>query len=189
MASFDKASPDASDDPGVVPKVASSSAAALHMEGMDRLQQRDYDGAVEALARSLEINPTHARTHWALGAAYHARSQHAVAIECYRDAVRHAPTFADAHWDLGVALGEQVGAGARGAEDDEAKACLREALRLDPHFLTSRHPRFKETPHILLIPDSADDAAAAFAAAVTVQGGDGSDGGASAASADGGATH
>ena len=82
--------------------------------------------AEAAYRQIVTIDPTHADSHYNLGAALNALGRPAEAEASCREALRHQPNFPRAHISLGAAL-YALGRPA------EAEASCREALRLQPN--------------------------------------------------------
>ena len=88
-------------------------------------------GAVEHLARALQIDPGDPTAHDDLGSAYLARQDFANAEHEFRETVRLSPRAAEAHNNLGIAL-------ASAGRLDEAVREFEIALRIDSRFDQAR---------------------------------------------------
>lgn len=87
-----------------VPAFASS--LGLHgwfEEGLDHLEARRYDQAIDAFSRSIKINPKLAVAYNNRGIARRAKGQLQMAIDDYTKAVEIAPEFSDAYNNRGTA--------------------------------------------------------------------------------------
>jgi serine/threonine-protein kinase len=85
----------------------------------------DYDGAIAAFTRALEVNRNHPLLHCNLGNAYSHKGEYDRAIRAYREAIRRRPDFVDAHYNLAITLGLQ-------GSLDEAIAAYRKTVELAP---------------------------------------------------------
>lgn len=143
------------------PPSASSDAAALVREGLERQQAARYQEAERCFYRALALEPASAEIQLLLGDLFRALGRKEAAQQCCIEAVRLAPEAAQAHNNLGNAcldLGELdaaiaayrraiqldgalpeahfnlAGALVRSGERADALASYREAARLRPEF-------------------------------------------------------
>ena len=90
----------------------------------------DVPLAVTHLSRAVQLDPLHAKVHWALGHAHGLLGHHGAAEAEYNRAIALNPTYIDAHWRLAQLLDVQMQAPAR------AKAAYLQVVSLDPrHFM------------------------------------------------------
>ena len=94
-------------------------------QGMDFFRTGDYEEAVVAFRRAIEIAPDHAPAYVSLGSAYMRLDRLAEAAGTFRRAVEIAPDDASAYVGLGQTLKLQ-------SNPDEAIEQLERALELDP---------------------------------------------------------
>jgi protein O-mannosyl-transferase len=94
--------------------------------GLLLLEDGRAEEAERYLAEAARLAPRDAVVLNNLGCAFDRLDKPQEAVRWHRQAATLGPRYAQAHYDLGMALLRQAGAG------DEAVACLRQALRLDP---------------------------------------------------------
>jgi tetratricopeptide (TPR) repeat protein len=85
----------------------------FHAEGLERHEQGDLQGAVEAYTRSLQINPRHSDSYYNRGVAYHALGLPEDAIADYSQAIALNARDEDAFYNRALArydLGDIPGA-------------------------------------------------------------------------------
>ncbi len=107
------------------------SAQAYETRGIEALNREDWDGAVEAFRRGLEIEPADAELRHRLGTALYLRGDLATARAELERAAAEAPELPQAHYSLGVLLQE---AGRHG----EAAARFAAALRARSAYTEAR---------------------------------------------------
>ncbi|HEY6066929.1 MAG TPA: tetratricopeptide repeat protein [Thermoanaerobaculia bacterium] len=103
---------------------SSASVDSWYQLGCD-LEETDPEGASEAYARALELDPEHADAHVNLGRLLHEKGDAAGAETHYRSALAARPADATAAFNMGVAL-EDLG------RDLEAIDAYEKAVALDP---------------------------------------------------------
>ena len=103
---------------------ASASAGSWYARGCD-LEETDPEGAREAYARTLELDPGHTDAHVNLGRLLHEAGDAAGAEAHYRSALAARPEDATAAFNMGVAL-EDLG------RDLEAIDAYEKTVGLDP---------------------------------------------------------
>jgi tetratricopeptide (TPR) repeat protein len=103
---------------------ASLSADAWYSRGCD-LEETDPEGAKDAYARALSLDPTHADAHVNFGRLLHETGDAAGAAEHYEGALAARPEDATAAFNLGVAL-EDLG------RDLDAIETYERVVALDP---------------------------------------------------------
>jgi tetratricopeptide (TPR) repeat protein len=79
------------------------SAEGSYVQGTDKVQRGDYQGAIEDYNQVLQINPKDADTYHNRGIARSESGDHAGAIEDYDQALQINPQDADAYYNRGVA--------------------------------------------------------------------------------------
>jgi tetratricopeptide (TPR) repeat protein len=90
-----------------------------------------FDDAVAAYARAIQLRPDYAEAHGNLARALARAKDVGPAVAIYRDAVKRKPDWPQGHYFLGTALKK------KGDLDGAAKA-FREALRLGPAIAAAR---------------------------------------------------
>jgi glycosyltransferase involved in cell wall biosynthesis len=98
---------------------------ALHLLGVVRQQQGDYEAARELIGRAIAINPRKAVYQNNYGAALQSLGCHEEALECFALALGICPAYADALSNRGMA---QASLG----QDAAAMASFRAALAVQP---------------------------------------------------------
>jgi tetratricopeptide (TPR) repeat protein len=99
--------------------------SALLDRGLAALDVGEFEDAIEMFERSAIEDSSNSRAWFYLGLCYLETRQAELAIEALNRAIRAAPRFADARYLLGTAMGS-VG------RIDQAAACYRQALEVDP---------------------------------------------------------
>jgi Flp pilus assembly protein TadD/DNA-binding MarR family transcriptional regulator/Cdc6-like AAA superfamily ATPase len=85
----------------------------------------EYDQAIEAFCKALELKPDDHEAWYNLSVAYYKKGEYDRAIEAYRKALELKPDLHEAWYNLGVAYGMK-------GEHDLAIEALRKALELKP---------------------------------------------------------
>lgn len=73
------------------------SALTLNNQGVGKLQQRDYEGAIAAFSSALKLKPDLAEAYLGRGVAYSVSRNHKAAIADYDKALALKPDLAEAH--------------------------------------------------------------------------------------------
>ena len=107
------------------PWVERENPLELYKQGVALNNEGDYDGAVRAYRKALELAPDVPMIHYSLGIALYNKDDLDGAVGAYRDALELDPEDPAAHANLGIALAEK-------GDLDGALTSLREAIRLDP---------------------------------------------------------
>lgn len=110
---------------------ARESAHDWYEQGCD-LEESAPQGAVEAYAAALRLEPDHVEARLNLGRLLHEAGNARAAAEHYRHALRVRPADPTALFNLGVALGDL-------GETDEAMASYRRALAVDPQYADAHY--------------------------------------------------
>ena len=84
-------------------QIFASQAAKLMREGMVKLADGDYDGAVQLLARAVVTAPQEPLARVLLGSAYYWQGQVDQAMQEYQEALKLDPDNAQAHQLMGIA--------------------------------------------------------------------------------------
>jgi len=74
----------------------------LNNKAMSYMEKGDYQGAIERLKSSLDLDESVFETHYNLAIAYTKAEDYAHAIESYTNALKINPNFADAYYSLAV---------------------------------------------------------------------------------------
>ena len=101
--------------------------SALHLLGVVRSQQGNYDSAVGLIGKALKLHPKSADTHCNLGDALRKLERFEEAIDSYRQAIAIHPDFSKAHFSLAIALSAL-------RFHEEAVTSYRRALEIRPDF-------------------------------------------------------
>jgi len=104
---------------------------ALHLLGVTRQQQGDYQAALEFIGRAIAINPRKAVYRNNYGAAQQSLGRHEEAAESFQRALAIAPYYADALANLGMA---QTSLGC----ETDAIASYQRALAIEPRHRDAR---------------------------------------------------
>ena len=81
-----------------------ANAEAYDLLGVACVNEKDYDGALDALQHALKLDPNSIRTRNRVGNVYVAQGKLDLAAEEFRTALRLAPMNRDANYNLGVVL-------------------------------------------------------------------------------------
>ena len=128
--------------------------------------KRDYDAAIVCFRKAIELDPEYAEAHNNLGKALQRKGQVDEAIACYRKAIELDPKYVGAHINLGAILCDikrdynaaivcsreaaklapkeakaHINLGIalmNEGQTDEAIACFRNAIEIDPKFAKVR---------------------------------------------------
>ena len=111
----------------LLPSVAASADAATeaYEKGKACLDKKDYDAAIVAFTRAIQLDPNNAKAYNRRGIAYEHKREHDKAIADYTEAIRLDPKYASAYYHRGVACGEK-------GDNDKAIADFTESIRLNP---------------------------------------------------------
>ena len=107
------------------------SPQAYETRGIEALNREDWDGAVAAFRRGLELDPDDAELRHRLGTALYLRGEIRTARAELERAAAEAPELAQAHYSLGVLLQDE-------GRHREAAARFAAALRARPSYLEAR---------------------------------------------------
>ena len=102
-------------------------AEALNYRGIARLQQGNFDGAIEDFSKSLAIRPAYANAHNNRGVAWYQKGDLNRAVADYNQAIAIDPAYASAYTNRGV-VWYQLGLFANAMQD------YRQALALKPDY-------------------------------------------------------
>jgi len=138
--------------------------AALHLKKGDaKLNDKDFEEAIEEFRKAIELDPESADAHHALGLAYLKTGEKVKALKALKEATRLRPDWPEAHYDLGQAYYDF-------GDYKSAAGSFEEAIRLRPDFFdalielsatyqhSGLHPRSVEVLRraVLLRPDHID---------------------------------
>jgi Flp pilus assembly protein TadD len=108
-----------------VGRAAENEAIAYNDRGVELLEEEEYEQAVEAFQRAIELAPHESLYHYNLGVAYEGLSMDSPAFDAYQRAVKLDAQNASAHLALGHiydARGQRV----------EAEKCWHAVIGLAP---------------------------------------------------------
>lgn len=100
-------------------------ALQLHQQAILKLNDRDWDGAIAACQKALELQPDWAVPCKTLGVAFQFRGNFRAAKKWYQKAVELQPEFAEAHGNLGSLYAKQ-------GRWEAAIAAYQRALEINP---------------------------------------------------------
>jgi len=107
---------------------------ALHLLGLSKLQQQDYDAGVNLITAALQVKPDAVEAWANLGLALAALDRHEEAVARFDKALAIRPDFAEVLCSRGAALG-------RLDRHDEALADFDRALAVRPDYLEALYNR------------------------------------------------
>jgi tetratricopeptide (TPR) repeat protein len=111
--------------------VALDSAVSYESAGMDALRRQDWNGAVAAFRRGLEVAPGDPSLRYWMASAMIAGGDAAGAEREFRAIAAAHPEYAKAHFSLGAILDQQ-------GRRDEARREYEQAVRTDPTMVDAR---------------------------------------------------
>ncbi|MBD1924416.1 tetratricopeptide repeat protein [Microcoleus sp. FACHB-831] len=79
------------------------SAKQLNNQGVDKLDQKDYKGAIADFSQALSLEPQNAKAYFNRGFAYYNLENYQKAIEDYTKAIEINPVDAEAFYNRGLA--------------------------------------------------------------------------------------
>jgi len=79
------------------------SAKQLNNQGVDKLDQKDYKGAIAYFSQALSLEPQNAKAYFNRGFAYYNLENYQKAIEDYTKAIQINPVDAEAFYNRGLA--------------------------------------------------------------------------------------
>lgn len=94
--------------------------------GLDFLAKGDYEQAIAAFKKSLELHADYKETFYYLGNAYFKVKDYKEATNAYLSAITAEPENADAYFEIGLCYAGQE-------KHDEAMRSFKKALELDPN--------------------------------------------------------
>ena len=92
----------------ILPQCSEKNSAEYVKEGLEYIEQQDFDNAEVAFLRAIDKNPKNSEAYYGVGGIYNYRQQYDKAIATFRKAIKMDPTHIDAHYSLGYAH-EQLG--------------------------------------------------------------------------------
>ena len=101
------------------------SAAAYNNLGNAYMKDKQYDQAVNAYQRALEIDPKFAEAHYNLGSAYALRKEYDLAAENYKKAIEYRSDFRQAYYKLADVYSKQ-------GKSDKAINTYKEVIQTAP---------------------------------------------------------
>jgi len=107
---------------------------ALHLRGLIKLQQRDFEAGVNLIAAAVRANPGSVEAWANLGLALAALERHEEAVSSFDKALAIRPDLAEAHCSRAVALGKLD-------RHDEALAGFDRALAIRPDYVEALYNR------------------------------------------------
>ena len=92
----------------ILPQCSDKNSTDYVLEGLEYIEQQDYDKAESAFLLAIEKNPKNPEAYYGVGGIYNLHKQYEKAKEAFRHAIKMDPTHYDAHFSLGYTL-EQLG--------------------------------------------------------------------------------
>lgn len=81
--------------------VASKTAEEFHKKGLDKVEEKDYEGAIEEFNQALHLNPNAANTYTSRGFARYKLGDMQGALTDYNQAIQSDANYARAHFNRG----------------------------------------------------------------------------------------
>ena len=116
----------------LVPKEEPDGAPVHFRQGNEHYQKQEWEDAIAAFRRCLELQPDHLPARYNLGVALHHADQDEAAIAQLRQVIAAEASHAEAHNWLGCILD-------RRRQANEAIACYEQAIRIRPDFALAHH--------------------------------------------------
>ncbi len=116
----------------ILPQCSEKNSTDYVVEGMEYIEQQNFDKAEGAFLKAIEKNPKNPEAYYGVGGIYNYRQQYGKAKEAFRNAIKMDPTHFDAHYSLGYAheqLGEQAAAEKQFAVYNRLKKKMDAALK------------------------------------------------------------
>ncbi len=116
----------------LMPETAPDGAHVQFRQGNEHYQNEEWQDAIAAFRRCLELQPDHLPARYNLGVALHHADQDEAAIAELRQVIAAEASHAEAHNWLGCILD-------RRRQANEAIACYEQAIRIRPEFALAHH--------------------------------------------------
>jgi Tfp pilus assembly protein PilF len=110
------------------PAQESKDVAEIHRTAVSYYNRGEYEKAVEAYKRAIEINPDSAEAYYHLGMAYSSLGKYKDAVEAYSRSIKIRPDYAAAHYNLGHAYSNLN-------QHDKAIKAFRHSIQHEPDNL------------------------------------------------------
>jgi Tfp pilus assembly protein PilF len=141
--------------------VEQQSAQDWFDKGNDLYDQGNYEGAIQAFDRAIEIDPQNAESGWYnKGNALNKLDKLDEAILAYNKAIKIEPLYADAWYNMGVALSQQD-------RYDEALEAYDSAIMADPLYAEDANFWY-EKGNVLYKLDKFDEALMAYDSSIEI---------------------
>jgi len=95
--------------------------------GNDYTKKKEYDKAIEAYQKAIEINPNNAWAYNNMGLCFYHKKEYDKAIEAYQKAIELDPNYARAYNNMGLCFYHKK-------EYDKAIEAYQKAIELDPNY-------------------------------------------------------
>ena len=112
------------------PVFAQKNPEKLLEQGVKKLQQEDYLGALETFTEAIRLDSNNANSYYLRGITCSQLKSYQRAIEDYKQATRLNPNFAEAYFKQGVAYSKLENL-------EKALESYNQVIRLNPDFITA----------------------------------------------------
>lgn len=140
-----------------LPDLGNTDAEAYYKLGIDTIKKGNFDLALQAWNKAIEIDPAMVKAHNYLGRAYYTRGMMDEAIDAYKKVLELAPEDPSGYINLGIAFryNEMY---------DESLEVLQKAIEINPISAVA----YDEIGSVLLKKEKYDEAIGAYKNAVAI---------------------